>query len=169
MEIVGRGGGEERIARGDMAQNNTRDGAAQRLFGKDVVARVSRGGLSIGKKRKTTETHTTRRIHPREPVTFRTILKPPILRRHPLRPPATTLTLRRTTLLVNDHAAPLALSQTAMFEFEFARDQVDGPSLGGSERAREGEFVAEGVGGEEEDARVQFEGRRVVHVEVVCG
>ena len=56
-----------------------------------------------------------------------------------------------------------------MFEFEFARDQVDRLSLRGRERAREGEFVAEGVGGEEEDARVQFEGRGVVHVEVVCG
>lgn len=128
-------------------------------------SRASVGGIK-DRKRKTAQTHTSGRIHPREPVSSRAVIKPAILR-HPLRPPATVLTLRRTPLLVDNHAAPLALSPTAMFEFEFARDQVDRLSLCGRERAREGEFVAEGVGGEEEDARVQFEGRRVVHVEVV--
>jgi hypothetical protein len=48
-----------------------------------------------------------------------------------------------------------------MFELEFSRNQVDCPRLCGRERAREGEFVAEGVGREEEDARVQCEGSGV--------
>ena len=126
-----------------------------------------------GERRRSGQTHSTRRINAREPVSTRPI---PNLRVRRLRLCTTTLTIRtllrnsrwrRTPLLVNNHTAPLAFSQTAMFEFEFPRDEVDGPPLGGREGAREGEFVAEGVGREEEDAGVQLEGWWVVHIEVV--
>lgn len=76
----------------------------------------------------------------------------------------------RRPLLPNNHIPRFSLlSQALVLESQLLRDEVHGTTLVRRERARETEFVAERVGGEEEDARVEFEGLRVVHVELYRG
>lgn len=73
---------------------------------------------------------------------------------------------RSSTGLENDDMALLGVTDAAVLEAELLGDEVHRPTLGRREGAGEGEFVAEGVVFEDEDARVDLERLRVVEVEL---